>query len=248
VTRVSSTMEDYLEAMYRLELLRGAVHVKDIADLLNVKMPSVTSALHTLQDNDFIAYEKYKAIRFTTTGRAIARDVYVRHQALREFLTDILQLDPCTAEQEACEMEHAVSGETMKRLLTLIDFIKRCPRGGEDWLQHLKDRWEGELCDDDCATCIAGLDIPSRSPFAPLNDDAELISLDQLEPGHRGIITRLGGSGPIRRRIMDMGITTGSELEVERLAPLGDPMEFKIRGYHLSLRREEAANIYVRLP
>ncbi len=247
MTSISSTMEDYLEAMYRLELERGTVRVKDIAALLHVKMPSVTSALQTLQQDDFIDYEKYKAIRFTTKGRGIARDVYVRHQALREFLADILQLDSKTAEDEACQMEHAVSGETLKRLLMLIDFIKRCPRGGDDWLEHLKGRWEGEPCADDCAACIKALDIPQHSPFAPVTDDAELITLNQLEPGQSGIIARLGGSGAVRRRIMDMGITAGSELEVERLAPLGDPMEFKIRGYHLSLRRQEAANIYVRL-
>lgn len=241
-------MEDYLEAMYRLELDHGTVRVKDIADLLHVKMPSVTSALQTLQEDDCIDYQKYKAIRFTTKGRGIARDVYVRHQALREFLTDILQIDARTAEDEACQMEHAVSSETMKRLLALIDFIKRCPRGGEDWLEHLKGRWEGEPCADDCAACIKALDIPLHSPFAPADDDAEVVTLDQLEPGRSGIIVRLGGSGPVRRRIMDMGITAGSQLEVERLAPLGDPMEFKIRGYHLSLRREEAANIHVRLP
>lgn len=239
-------MEDYLEAIYRLELHRGAIRVKALADLMSVKMPSVTSALQKLEELQLITHKKYGDIEFTAEGRKIARQTYQRHQALREFLTDILQLQPADAEREACEMEHAMSGETLRRLLALLDFIKQCPRGGPDWLQHLKDRADGKPCDGDCAKCIHNIQLPEKSPFTSPRDDTDTITLDKLKPGQKACIVRLGGAGPLRRRIMDMGITTGCNLEVERLAPLGDPMEFKIRGYHLSLRREEAASIHVR--
>ncbi|MDI6758760.1 MAG: ferrous iron transport protein A [Candidatus Omnitrophota bacterium] len=69
--------------------------------------------------------------------------------------------------------------------------------------------------------------------------------LRELKPGQKGKIVKTLGSGSIHRRILDMGIIKGVEIEVERIAPLGDPIEVKIRGYHLSLRKEEAANIYV---
>jgi len=246
VTELTATQEDYLEAIFRVEMQRGKVRVKDIANLLNVKMPSVTSALQTLQGQGVIEHEKYGGVHFTAAGRKVARDIYRRHQVLREFLADILQLPAKAAEEQACEMEHALNPETLKRLLAMLDFIKRCPRGGADWLEHLKGRWEGEACAGDCAACIAAIQPPEGSPFATGEGQGDTITLDRLEPGQRGVIVRLGGSGAVRRRIMDMGFTPGSDLEVERLAPLGDPMEFKIRGYHLSLRHEEAAKIHVR--
>jgi Fe2+ transport system protein FeoA len=70
-------------------------------------------------------------------------------------------------------------------------------------------------------------------------------ALTDLKPGQRGIISKVGGSGQIRRRILDMGVVPQTEVGVERVAPLGDPIEVRIKGYHLSLRKEEAANIYV---
>jgi Fe2+ transport system protein FeoA len=71
------------------------------------------------------------------------------------------------------------------------------------------------------------------------------IILRELKPGQKGKVVKILGSGSIHRRILDMGIVKGTEIEVERVAPLGDPIEVRVKGYHLSLRKEEAANIYV---
>ncbi|MBM4463392.1 MAG: ferrous iron transport protein A [Chloroflexi bacterium] len=70
-------------------------------------------------------------------------------------------------------------------------------------------------------------------------------SLEELEPGEKGRVVKVGGNGSITRRFRDMGLVPGSEVEVERVAPLGDPVEIKIKGYHLAIRREEAASILV---
>ncbi len=70
-------------------------------------------------------------------------------------------------------------------------------------------------------------------------------TLSDLKPGEKGKITKVIGEGAVRRRILDMGVIRGSEIEVERVAPLGDPIEVRIRGYRLSFRKNEAANIYV---
>ncbi|HJX12197.1 MAG TPA: FeoA family protein [Dehalococcoidales bacterium] len=71
--------------------------------------------------------------------------------------------------------------------------------------------------------------------------------LSQLGPPERGRIIRVGGSGEIRRRLLDMGIVTGSVVEVQRVAPLGDPVEIRVKGYDLALRKEEAEKIQVEL-
>jgi Fe2+ transport system protein FeoA len=70
-------------------------------------------------------------------------------------------------------------------------------------------------------------------------------ALSELKPKEKGTIVKVGGDGPVRRRILDMGVVPGTEVEVVRVAPLGDPVEFLIRGYHLSLRKEEAREILV---
>lgn len=69
--------------------------------------------------------------------------------------------------------------------------------------------------------------------------------LHELKPGEKGKIVKVAVGGGIHQRLLDMGLVSGSEVEVERVAPLGDPIEIKIKGYHLSLRKEEASNIQV---
>jgi Fe2+ transport system protein FeoA len=71
------------------------------------------------------------------------------------------------------------------------------------------------------------------------------IQLSDLLPGQEARVVRVGAQGAIRQRLIEMGFIKGAHLRVERLAPLGDPMELVIKGYHLSLRREEGACITV---
>ena len=70
-------------------------------------------------------------------------------------------------------------------------------------------------------------------------------TLKEVKVGHRARVVKLHGAGAIKRRIMDMGITKGIELYVRKVAPLGDPIELTVRGYELSLRKEDAEMIEV---
>lgn len=70
-------------------------------------------------------------------------------------------------------------------------------------------------------------------------------TLKDVKCGQRAIVSRLHGSGAVKRRIMDMGITRGTEIFVRKVAPLGDPIELNVRGYELSLRKEDASMIEV---
>jgi Fe2+ transport system protein FeoA len=71
------------------------------------------------------------------------------------------------------------------------------------------------------------------------------IPLSDLQPGEQGEVVQVKAQGPIRQRLLEMGFIRGVRLRVEKLAPLGDPMELVIKGYHLSLRRDESACIIV---
>ncbi|MDR3673762.1 MAG: FeoA family protein [Holophaga sp.] len=69
--------------------------------------------------------------------------------------------------------------------------------------------------------------------------------LSDLHPGDEGLVSQVLAEGRIRQRLLEMGFIRGAHLKVEKLAPLGDPMELIIKGYHLSLRREESECILV---
>ena len=70
-------------------------------------------------------------------------------------------------------------------------------------------------------------------------------TLRDIPVGGDAVVVRLAGQGPLKRRIMDMGITKGASVHVRKVAPLGDPIEVTVRGYELSLRKAEAESILV---
>jgi ferrous iron transport protein A len=75
--------------------------------------------------------------------------------------------------------------------------------------------------------------------------DIQEITLDTLKPGEKARITKVRVKGSARRKLFDMGMVAGAEIELVRNAPLGDPMDYRIKGYHLSIRKEEASQIFI---
>lgn len=71
------------------------------------------------------------------------------------------------------------------------------------------------------------------------------VTLGTLNPGQRGRVTKVKGRGETARRIRAMGITPGAVVEIEKIAPLGDPVDIRVRGYHLSMRKEDLRDIEV---
>ena len=71
-------------------------------------------------------------------------------------------------------------------------------------------------------------------------------TLRDLKVGESGVIERLHGEGALKRRIMDMGLTRGTEVFVRKVAPLGDPLELNVRGYELSVRKADAEMIEIK--
>lgn len=70
-------------------------------------------------------------------------------------------------------------------------------------------------------------------------------TLDQLRPGQSARVRKVGGEGLLRRRLMDMGFTAGTVVTMVKASPLGDPVEYQVRGYYVSLRQSEARLIEV---
>ena len=72
------------------------------------------------------------------------------------------------------------------------------------------------------------------------------MTLDELSVGHSGVITQVGGEGILRCRLLDMGLIPQTRITVSKIAPMGDPMELQLRGYVLTLRREDARSIEIK--
>lgn len=130
---LSESLEDYLEAIKHIEEEKRAARPKDIARHLGVSPPSVTAALQNLGARGLVNYHPYDLVTLTPRGRRVARDVIRRHEGLRRFFVDILQIDDEEADRVACDMEHAIPPQVMDRLLTFIDFIADSPHGGLTW-------------------------------------------------------------------------------------------------------------------
>lgn len=120
---------------------------------------------------------------------------------------------------------------------------RRCHRVipfASDLVELLKERLQTELHVQayNACVCVEGLcpDCQARE-----NEESRMSrTLDQLMPGAKAQIKRVSGQGAVRRRLMDMGLTGGVEIEFVKAAPMGDPLEFRLRGFRLSLRKAEA--------
>jgi DtxR family Mn-dependent transcriptional regulator len=132
---LSESLENYLETILDLEQTQKVARAKDIADRLSVQRGSVTGALKNLSEKGYINYAPYSYITLTPKGLKLAKEISFRHAALKEFLLKVLRIDPVTAEETACRMEHAIDKKTIERLVCFIDYIFTCPRAGEEWIE-----------------------------------------------------------------------------------------------------------------
>ena len=240
---LSASLEDYLEAIFHIVREKQAARPKDIANRLEVGNSSVTGALKALAERQLVNYAPYDVVTLTSSGEEVAREVVRRHETLREFFIKVLAADHELAEGAACRMEHAVPGELIDRFVRFIEFVEMCPKGGPGLLEGFRTHLESGCrpkCFDECPIEET---LPVRSGGPP--PDSKIVTIADLEPGQTASIKRVQGKGTLRRRLMDLGLITGTPVTLERSAPLGDPLEILVKGTHLSLRREEASAVEV---
>ena len=137
--KLSSTMEDYLEAIAVLKKQNDIARVRDIGHLLAVKSSSVNAALRTLSKKGLVTHEKYGYVNLTPAGEGIARNIQGKHNLLLKFLTEILNINDDDALQDACKMEHAISLKTFDRLTKFIHFVETGLNGARpQWLKSFR--------------------------------------------------------------------------------------------------------------
>ncbi len=137
---LSQSLEDYLEAILILERRYKVARVKQIADMLQVRMPSVTNAVKLLREKDLVHYQKNSFISLTDEGKRIADQVSTRHTTIKKFLADVLHFTKEDAEETACRVEHVIDGDFIQRLKLLTKFFEKNITGTErsdEWLTYI---------------------------------------------------------------------------------------------------------------
>jgi DtxR family Mn-dependent transcriptional regulator len=244
---LTASLEDYLEAIFHVAAEKGAARAKDISKRMKVNSSSVTGALRALADRGLVNYAPYDIVTLTPKGNRAAEDVIRRHEVLRDFFVKVLAVDEAEGEEGACKMEHAMPRNILERLVQYIDFLDACPRAGSKWVRgfgnycHHGD--EGEDCEQCVSSCLEELKQKRRESA----DGGTTVALLEMKQGQKAKIVKIKGRGSTNKRIVDMGVEPGTMIEVERVAPLGDPVDVKVKGYHLSLRRDEATGITVEI-
>ncbi|NOY68727.1 MAG: DtxR family transcriptional regulator [Deltaproteobacteria bacterium] len=243
---LSESLEDYLEAIFHIIAEKQAARAKDISRQLKVAGSSVTGALRSLAKKGLINYAPYDLITLTPAGRKAAKDVVRRHEALRDFFVNVLAVGYAEADEAACRIEHVISKNILERLIQFAEFVEICPRGGSKWIAGF-----GYHCDhgdtrENCEKCIS-LILEDLKRKKTGGKSMSIINLKDLKQGQRARVEKITARGDTNKRLVEMGVTPGAVIEVERLAPLGDPVEVKVKGYHLSLRKSEAEGIDVEL-
>ena len=117
---ISASMQNYLEEILNISRRQETVRVTDIAERLNLTKPSVAQALKQLRRQGFIRQSPYGPVELTEKGQRCALIVRQRHEILKSFLVEVLGLQDQVAERDACLMEHAVSSETIERLVNFL--------------------------------------------------------------------------------------------------------------------------------
>lgn len=240
---LSASLEDYLEAIFHIAASRQVARSKDISNRLRVNNSSVTGALRALADRGLVNYAPYDLITLTEEGRVAAADIVRRHEALRDFFVKVLSIDAPIAEESACKMEHVIPAGIIDRFIEFVEFVELCPRAGADWVESFRDFCHRAPDRKHCTQC-------ARSCQDKMTEAAEgkqrgAPGLHELRVGQRVRVLKVRGQGEVHKKLVDMGMVPGVVVAVERVAPSGDQIDFKLRGYHLSLRREEARLIAV---
>lgn len=244
---LTASLEDYLETIYHIIDEKQAARVKDIATRLGVQNSSVTGALKNLTKKGYINYVPYDVITLSDKGEKTALDVIRRHEVMKTFIVDILCLDDNdAAEKAACQMEHSVPSEVLERIIRFVEFTQICPRSGTDWLsgfkRFCKSNFTGTLCQDEKKQC-SGRFSQGPAPCAMLSQTT--LPLTQIKKTQKARLVEVMDQTDIYHQLDSMGVTPGSLFQVEAIHPRTGDMDVAVRGYHLTLRKQDADTIMV---
>jgi DtxR family Mn-dependent transcriptional regulator len=240
--RLTPALEDYLETIYLIVRERKLARVKDIADMRGVKPGSVVPALRRLSGLGLIRYEQREFIDLTSEGEREARKTLTRHELLRRFFEEILQIPSSNAHDDACAMEHYLSDEGVDRLTRFFEFITRCPQGESDFIERfhrcpIVNPGQGE-CEQHCRCQEEGCGPGGRGW-------AGSQALSKLSPGESAVVSLVDAGGTRRRDLLDRGLLPGTRVTVEATGEEDGRIRIRVQGRTTTIAADEASCVFV---
>ena len=231
------SVEDYLKAIYDLSRNGNTVSTTEISRTLKVAPASVTEMLKKLSQKGYIEHPPYHGTTLTIDGYRIAEKTVRKHRLLERFLHDVLKIDNAKVHKQACEMEHVLSDDAEESLCRFLRHPDRCPDDGKII----------PPCDLRISSCAECIKMHSKGLEEDGKHDHNLVATSSLKQGQRGRISFIRGGYNVLQRLLDMGLTPGTEICVARVGPLGGPVELSVRGSKLALGKGVASKVFVEL-
>jgi DtxR family Mn-dependent transcriptional regulator len=231
------SVQDYLKAVYDHSKNGNAVSTTDISKTLKVAPASVTEMLKKLAENGYVNYSPYHGSALTAKGMQEAQKVARKHRLLERFLSDVLHIKGDQVHVQACEMEHTLSDEAEESLCRFLKHPDTCPDDGKII----------PPCNLPFATCEECISLHNKGLEEVGKRHQNLISICEVKAGAVVKVSFIRGGHKVLQRLLDMGLTPGTSIKIERCAPFSGPIEVCVRGSKLALGRGIAANVFVEL-
>ncbi|MDR2707553.1 MAG: metal-dependent transcriptional regulator [Nitrososphaerota archaeon] len=234
---MQKSAQDYLKTVYNLSKNGEAVNNTDIAQKLNVTPASVTEMLKKLADEKYIKYSPYHGSTLTEKGLKEAQKITRKHRLLESFLSNVLRIGNDKVHQEACQMEHALSDEAEESLCRLLKHPDTCPDDGKTI----------PACDLPFSNCEECIQLHQKGLEQVGKRDKNLISIRELKSGSSGNISFIRGEHKVLQRLLDMGLTPGTKIQIIKIAPIDGPVEVAVRGSKIALGQDIACNVFIEI-
>jgi len=217
VQEVTEVIEEYLEAIYKLEEKSGAARTSDIVKNINVVPGTVTNTVERLEKEGYVTHVPYKGVKLTEKGRKVALQVVRRHRLSERLLTDILHVGWDKSHDAACKLEHGMTEEVMKPLEKALRHPKTCPHGNP---------------------------IPTKCGGIMEEKSRPLVDLNKRE---RGTIVKITDEkSDLLQYLNSLGLVPGASVEVVEKAPFDGPITLKIGESSFALSLAIASIIQVK--
>jgi DtxR family Mn-dependent transcriptional regulator len=227
--------QDYLKTVYGLSKNGDLVTTTAISQKLDVAPASVTEMLKKLAQDGYVNYSPYHGSTLTDKGIEEAQKVTRKHRLLEKFLTDVLHIGKDKVHSEACQMEHALSDEAEESLCRFLKHPDTCS----------DDNKTIPACDLPFTSCEDCIRLHNQGLEEVGRRHKNLTSIRDLKGGKYGKISFIRGEHKVLQRLLDMGLTPGTRIQVVKVAPMDGPVEVAVRGSKLALGQDIACNVFV---
>jgi len=215
----SESVDEYIEAIYRLGGQANTVPVSEVAQRLNISVVSTNEMVKRLVSRGLVEYEPYRGILLTAAGQEHALRIVRCHRLWERFLADYLGLPWDQIHEEACRLEHVTSPEVEGRLATFLGDPASCPHGS-----------------------------PVPDAHRQLAEQETELRLADLTEGQQAMVSRVSvEDSTLLRYIADLGLRPNVVIEVEKVAPFGGPITLRIGEVRQVVGGQVISAIHVRL-